>query len=153
MAHELCSKCKKLRYRTEVCLGSAPCPLKLRVTEVAATKSTVAPSAPAGGPNDPDKAPRLPARAVDTKSHAKATKAKPKKARPESGGVASRTSRGVGSPASDPTTLPNNPHGLVDQAPEFKRGRGRPPSPNPKSPRAAYQRELMRKRREEAKGK
>ncbi len=46
----------------------------------------------------------------------------------------------------------NAPAPVVEHYETPKRGPGRPPSPNPKSPRAEYQRELMRKRRAAAKG-
>lgn len=90
---------------------------------------------------------------VDTKSQTKATKAKPApghaaKTSPSPERVASSASRRAGSP------VPNNPHGLPDKREELRTSkRGAPIKEKPKSPRAAYQRELMAKRRAAKKDK
>lgn len=86
-------------------------------------------------------------------SQAKASKAKPaeaKIAKPD--GDASRPSRGGGPPVViiHPRVNDLSPKGLTaiaeGIAAEAPRKRGRPRLANPKSPRAAYQRELMRRR-------
>lgn len=87
------------------------------------------------------------------KSQTKATKAKPApghaaKTSPSPERVASSASRRAGSP------VPNNPHGLPDKREELRTSkRGAPIKEKPKSPRAAYQRELMAKRRAAKKDK
>lgn len=108
--------------------------------------------------------------AVLTESQAKATKAKPSLQAQGAGadGVASRPSRGGGTPAptssgrkprkappkGDSGSIPREQSGSTpDPVSAPKRGRGRPRLAEPKSPRAEYQRELMRKRYAEKKGK
>lgn len=95
---------------------------------------------------------------VDTYPVAKASKAKPapaQSAKPD--GDVSRPSRGGGTPAViiHPRVNDLSPAGLAaiseGIAAEAPRKRGRPRLANPKSPRAAYQRDLMRKRYAEKK--
>lgn len=95
---------------------------------------------------------------VDAYPVAKASKAKPvpaQSAKPD--GDVSRPSRGGGTPAViiHPRVNDLSPAGLAaiaeGIAAEAPRKRGRPRLANPKSPRAAYQRDLMRKRYAEKK--